>query len=57
MSDYFWFTAQVPKVWAPPWGHCWSSGGGGSCLHEGHFYLNEIWAEDKIYILVGISLG
>jgi hypothetical protein len=33
---------------------------GGSCLYEGHIYLfilNEMWAQNKIYILVGTLLG
>jgi len=32
-------------------------GGGASCLYEGHINLNEIWAQDKIYILVVTLLG
>jgi hypothetical protein len=32
-------------------------GGGESCLYEGILILNEIWAQDKLYILEGTFLG
>jgi hypothetical protein len=40
----------------PPGGRHWSFRGA-SCLREGHIYLDEIWRLDKIYTLVGTSLG
>jgi hypothetical protein len=41
-----------------PWGRCWSSGvGGGVVCVRNIFILNDIWAQDKIYILVGTLLG
>jgi hypothetical protein len=30
---------------------------GASCLHQDVLILNEIWGQDKIYILVGTLLG
>jgi hypothetical protein len=38
-------------------GALWSFRRGVSCLCEGHIYLEEIWAQGKIYILVGTLLG
>jgi hypothetical protein len=39
----------------PRGGHCWPSGGGVDCMRD-IFILNEIWAQDKIYSLLGTLL-
>jgi hypothetical protein len=51
--------AQVPELWgAPSGGRFWSSGVEGRELFVWRtFILNEIWAQGKIYILVGTLLG
>jgi hypothetical protein len=41
---------EVPKLWGCPWE-------GDKLFVQGTFILNEIWAQDKIYILVGTLLG
>jgi hypothetical protein len=41
----------------PPWGHRWSSGGGGVDFVRDIFILNKIWVQHKINILVGTLLG
>jgi hypothetical protein len=42
----------------PPPGRCfWSTGGGGFVCVRDIFILNEIWAQVKIFILVGTLLG
>jgi hypothetical protein len=49
---------EVLKLWgAPPGGRCWYLGGGGRVVCVRYtIILNEIWAHDKIYILVGTLL-
>jgi hypothetical protein len=51
------YTAEVLKLWGVPLGgRCWSFGGA-RFLYEGHIYLDEIWTQDKIYILKGTLFG
>jgi hypothetical protein len=38
-------------------GRCWSSEGAQIVCLRDIFILNEMWAKDKIYILVGTLLG
>jgi hypothetical protein len=44
-------------MWDAPPGSAFGPLGGASCLYEGHTILNEIWTQDKIYILVDTLLG
>jgi hypothetical protein len=50
---------EVLKLWGvlPREAPSVLGGGGASCLYEGHIYLDEIWTQDKIYILVVTLLG
>jgi hypothetical protein len=48
--------AEDPKLWGAPRGHCWLSGGRKFFLWEA-LILNDMWAQHKIYILVGNLLG
>jgi hypothetical protein len=41
----------------PPWGRSWSFGGERIVCTRDIFILDEIWAKDKMYILVGTLLG
>jgi hypothetical protein len=45
---------DVPRLW--PMRGTAGPLGGASCLFKGHT-LNEIWAQNKIYILIGTLLG
>lgn len=48
---------RSPKCGAPPGGgRCWSWGLRVHCMKD-ILILNEIWEEDKIYIVIGIFLG
>jgi hypothetical protein len=50
---------DVPKLWgaSPPRERCWSSGGSRVFCKKDIFILNDVWPQDKIYILVGTLLG
>jgi hypothetical protein len=41
---------EVTKLWS-------ATPGEGEFFYEGHIYFGRIWAQDKIYILVGTLLG
>jgi hypothetical protein len=41
----------------PPWGAVGPVGGALVVCMKNIFILNEIWAQDKIYILIGTLLG
>jgi hypothetical protein len=48
--------AEVPKLWGARLLGALLVLWGASCLYEGHIYLNDIWTNDEIYILVSTLL-
>jgi hypothetical protein len=49
-------TQRFSNCVARPRGRCWPLVGR-ECLYEGHIHFNEMWEQDKMYILVGTLLG